>query len=319
MAQITEEEEEQVDFSYETLWKSIIRPPKEKYDMEDLGEKTFTYHKIVYERTDYTIINKRGNLLQCSFLQPPIPLRPNLIMPVVIYLHGNSSSRLEGLKSCQELLKNNINIFTFDFAACGMSEGEYITLGWNEKEDVRVVIDFVEKLPGVGNIGLWGRSMGAATTMLYASTDSRVKAICMDSPFGDFDKLAFDLSKSVVKVPDFLLLTTMDIVKKTVLKKSGCDLNKLKPIHFADKTKIPGFFVHALNDELINVDQTLKMYELYKGPKTLNIVEGGHNSLRQRHIFEKIARFFERYLTHPEDYMDTSGNYLPIKCTTNFE
>ena len=29
-------------------------------------------------------------------------------MPVVIYLHGNSSSRLEGLKSCQELLKNNI-------------------------------------------------------------------------------------------------------------------------------------------------------------------------------------------------------------------
>lgn len=77
-------------------------------------------------------------------------------MPVVIYLHGNSSSRLEGLKAAPELLKRDINLFVIDFAGCGLSEGEYISLGWHEKDDVRIIVDFVEKLPGVSRIGLWG-------------------------------------------------------------------------------------------------------------------------------------------------------------------
>jgi alpha/beta superfamily hydrolase len=78
-------------------------------------------------------------------------------MPVVIYLHGNSSSRLEGLKVATELLKKDINIFVFDFAGCGLSEGEYISLGWYEKEDLKLIVDFVGKIPGVSKIGLWGK------------------------------------------------------------------------------------------------------------------------------------------------------------------
>lgn len=77
-------------------------------------------------------------------------------MPIVIYLHGNSSSRLEGLRMAPELMKRNINVFVFDFAGCGMSEGEYISLGWHEKDDLRIIVDFVEKLPGVSRIGIWG-------------------------------------------------------------------------------------------------------------------------------------------------------------------
>ena len=78
-------------------------------------------------------------------------------MPVVIYLHGNSSSRLEGLRIAPELLKRNINLFVFDFAGCGLSEGDFISLGYHEKTDVGTVIDFVEKIPGVSKIGLWGK------------------------------------------------------------------------------------------------------------------------------------------------------------------
>ena len=56
-----------------------------------------------------------------------------------------------------ELLKRHLNIFVFDFAGCGMSEGEYISLGWHEKDDLRIIVDFVEKLPGVSKIGIWGK------------------------------------------------------------------------------------------------------------------------------------------------------------------
>ena len=36
--------------------------------------------------------------------------------------------------------------------------------------------------------------------------------------------------------------------------------------------------------------------ENYGGEKFINVVEGGHNSLRQKHVLEKIANFFVIYL-----------------------
>ena len=286
----------QLEISYDTLWKSIIRPPKDEYDLDQLGDKKFYHKGKIYIRHDYELINKRGYLIQCSFLQQDIETRENYLMPVVIYLHGNSSSRVEGFRNAPDLLKNGINVVIFDFAGCGLSEGEYISLGWFEKDDVRLIIDFVEKLPGVSGIGLWGRSMGAATTMFYAHSDERIKAICMDSPFSDFKLLAKELCLKYITLPNFVLTTTMNFVKNTVKEKCGLDIDKLKPILYANKTKTPAFFLHAVGDELISLEQTLKLVEEYKGEKFINVVEGGHNSLRQKHVLEKIASFFVIYL-----------------------
>ena len=274
----------QIEISYETLWKSIIRPPRDEYDIDQLGEKKFYHKGKVFIRHDYELINKRGNLIKCSFLEHDINTRSDYLMPVVIYLHGNSSSRIEGFRNAPDLLKNGINIVIFDFAGCGLSEGEYISLGWYEKDDVKLIIDFVEKLPGVLNIGLWGRSMGAATTMFYAHSDPRIKAICMDSPFGDFKLLAKELCLKYITLPNFVLTTAMNFVKKTVKEKCGLDIDKLKPILYANKTKTPAFFLHAVTDELISLEQTLKLVENYAGERFINVVEGGHNSLRQKQV-----------------------------------
>jgi alpha/beta superfamily hydrolase len=39
----------------------------------------------------------------------------------------------------------NITVFSFDFSGCGLSEGEYISLGWNEKDDLKTVIDYLRE------------------------------------------------------------------------------------------------------------------------------------------------------------------------------
>ena len=46
-----------------------------------------------------------------------------------------------------------------------MSEGDSISLGWYEKDDISTVMDLLRKVSYVRNIGLWGRSMGAATAL----------------------------------------------------------------------------------------------------------------------------------------------------------
>ena len=182
--------EREIKISYDTLWKFIIRPPRDKYNEALLGPSAFLYRNKTYSRKDYALLSSQGFKMKCSFIEPDEIFREQLEMPVVLYLHGNSSSRLEGLRMIEELLKRNINLFLVDLPGCGLSGGEYLSLGYHEKEDVGVIIDFLERMPGVGKIGLWGRSMGAATSLLYGHKDPRISAICADSPFSEFRKLA---------------------------------------------------------------------------------------------------------------------------------
>jgi len=209
-------EEEKIKFSYENCWKYIIRPPRDNYSISELD---FPLNLIedpnfIYIREDYNVLSKRGYLMMCSFFRADLSKRIPYIRPVVIYLHGNSSSRIEGTKMAFFLLNKGIDLFVFDFPGCGKSEGEYISLGYYEKEDLNSIVDFVEKFPGVGKIGIWGRSMGAVTGLMYSCNDKRIKAQCLDSPFANFKDLAIKLCKQHIYIPEFVINTIYFIFLK---------------------------------------------------------------------------------------------------------
>jgi hypothetical protein len=131
--------------SYDDLWKAVIRPPRDAYTDNELGPEKFNIKGKNYKRTDITIINKRNLKLQCSYWEPYDEERDYDRLPCVVYLHGNSSSRCEAATEAKIMLPMNVTLFAFDFAGCGRSEGEYISLGWYEREDVECVIEFLRK------------------------------------------------------------------------------------------------------------------------------------------------------------------------------
>lgn len=57
----------------------------------------------------------------------------------------------------------------------------------------------------VSKIGVWGRSMGAATSIMQSFRDNNISWITIDSSFWDLKKLAFDLAKQFVSLPQFIL------------------------------------------------------------------------------------------------------------------
>ena len=300
---------EDLKFSYENCWKFIIRPPRDEYALYELD---FPFNLVenpdfIYIREDYTVLSKRGYLMECSFFRADITKRIPYIRPVVIYLHGNSSSRIEGTKMALFLLNKGIDLFVFDFPGCGKSEGEYISLGYYEKEDVSSIVDFVEKFPGVGKIGIWGRSMGAATALMYSYQDKRIKAQCIDSPFANFKDLAIKLCKQHIYIPEFVINTIFYFLKKTIRKKNDLEIENLKPIEFSKLSKTPAFFIHAMKDDLIPYEQTIKIYEEYSGIKSINITEGDHNTPRQKQLINKIITFFIKYLD--ENYKEEKNNF----------
>ena len=301
-------DEEEIKYSYENCWKFIIRPPRDEYYLYELDFPLSLVQKpsFIYIREDYTVLSKRGYLMPCSFFRADISIREPYIRPVVIYLHGNSSCRIEGSKMALFLLNKGIDLFVFDFPGCGQSEGEYISLGFYEKEVVKDIVDFVEKFPGVGKIGIWGRSMGAATALMYSHMDKRIKAQCIDSPFAVFKDLAIKLCQKQIYIPEFVINTILYFLKKTIRKKINLDLDNLNPIDFAEISKTPAFFIHAMKDDLIPYEHTIKIYEKYSGIKSINIIEGDHNTQRQKHLINKIISFFLKYLD--ENYEEENNS-----------
>jgi alpha-beta hydrolase superfamily lysophospholipase len=57
------------------------------------------------------------------------------------------------------------NVLLFDFAGCGVSGGDTISLGYRESADLALMVAEARRR-GNRRVVLWGRSMGASTSKL---------------------------------------------------------------------------------------------------------------------------------------------------------
>ena len=107
-------------------------------------------------------------------------------------MHGNAGNKLEGTSYAQGLLPLGVDLFTFDFSGCGNSEGEWVTLGWKETEDLTAVLNHLAQKGRTSKVALWGRSMGGATALRFDHTSSPipVSGLVIDSSFSVFKEVA---------------------------------------------------------------------------------------------------------------------------------
>ena len=124
--------------SYQALVHAIIRPPRSQYDASKLGPVQFHFCGKSFKRTDFKLVNSREQRFCCSLWEPIDSDRESAMLPCVIYMHGNSSSRLEALSSLSLVLGIGATLLSFDFSGSGHSDGEYVSLGYFEKDDLQV-------------------------------------------------------------------------------------------------------------------------------------------------------------------------------------
>jgi fermentation-respiration switch protein FrsA (DUF1100 family) len=277
---------------YEDLWKAIIRPTRDSYTIENLGPTEFYLGDRYFKRTDLQLSNSKGIVLQCSHFEPASEERVSVQLPCVVYLHGNCSSRMEALAAVSVLLPCNITLFCLDLSGSGLSGGEYISLGWFERDDLALVVDHLRNSGTVSCIGLWGRSMGAVTALLHGDRDPSIASMVLDSPFTSLRKLAEELAKMYAKVPKLILSGAISLIRKTIKNKAGFDINNLNPLDHVDKCFIPALFVAATGDTFIAPHHTQELYDKYAGDKTITFVEGDHNSMRPQYFLDSVAIFF---------------------------
>lgn len=290
------------------VWNLVIRPPRTTYDTAQLGPAEFEIGAgIRGQRRDIRLRTERGFHLECSHFIPKQDKfkgkrREWQRMPVVIYLHGNASSRLEAGSLVARLLERNISLFCFDWAGCGISEGEYISLGWHERDDLATVISHLRKSQFNGPIGVWGRSMGAVTALMHADRDPSLAGVCLDSPFSSLRELIEEIAQSerlLIPVPTWLVNGILSVIRMRVKTLADFDIEDLIPLNHGPKSTVPALFLHGLQDNFVLPRHSEKLYNNYGGDKEMMMFDGDHNNERSETVIDRgvgfLCRAFRKY------------------------
>ncbi|KHN14394.1 Hypothetical protein glysoja_012432 [Glycine soja] len=279
----------------------IIRPPRAQYDPDQyLWEKEFTLAGRTYQRQDLEASMDifLGYTLQCSHYLPS-PLPEDISLPCVVYCHGNSGCRADANEAVVILLPSNITVFTLDFSGSGLSDGEHVSLGWHEKDDLKMVVSHLKSNKLVSHIGLWGRSMGAVTSLLYGAEDPSIAGMVLDSAFSNLYDLMMELADVYkIRLPKFTVKMAVQYMRRVIEKKAKFDIMDLNCLLVAPKTFIPVLLGHGNDDQFIQPHHSDLISESYAGDKNIIKFDGDHNSSRPQFFYNSISIFFYNVL-HP--------------------
>ena len=268
--------------------EAITRPPRYEYSLNALQDEFKILNTLLVHRTHCTFPNSQGLNIIGSFYFTDNSINNNYCL---IYLHGNSSCQLEGTYLIQHLLPLGINLFCFDFCGCGNSDGNFVSLGYFERDDVSCSISYLEANYHINKIFLWGRSMGAATSFLSIINESNVIGCISDSAFSSLSQLVKDLSSDFGIIGCFSGLALW-ILSNKIKNLYQFDIKECSPITIASELKIPIRIIHGINDDFIPISHSNDLYQIYSGEnKEFWQVEGDHNTDRPENNLINCIKF----------------------------
>ena len=132
--------------------------------------------------------------------------------------------------------------------------------------------------------------MGAASILMYCSTDPEISSIIADSPFDNLYEVCNHLALSYRLIPSALTNYMLKKVRFKICELADFDIASVNPVDFAPMCTIPAIFIHAEDDELINIKNMQAVFTAYGGENTKLKVAGGHNSSRPDWVLEYACR-----------------------------
>ncbi|EAY14658.1 hypothetical protein TVAG_460750 [Trichomonas vaginalis G3] len=258
----------------------FFSPPRTRYNEAELPKVLVTTEEdnIVgnYIRTPFKIMNARKQMIHGSIYKLDKDIEVE-ITKCLIYLHGVSSSQLEGQFLVPNLCSYHIAVCCFDFIGCGNSDGKMISLGYYEHIDTEFVIKMLEQDFGYKEFALWGRSMGAATALLTKS--DAIKSMVIDSAFSSADELFGDLAAQK-HIPKSVLVGSVKLFAQASFG-NDFSIDKINCLEAVKQNPAPAAYGHATSDNFIPFSHGKTLFDNHNNKdKDFMELTGGHNGYR---------------------------------------
>lgn len=226
------------------------------------------FRKIPYEPV--TLVSQDGKKLKGRFYKGKEGNRD-----VFLAVHG---CRSRGTKEFCFLhkyyLKAGVSFLVIDLRSHGESEGEYMTYGVKESEDLVLWLSWLLGKCGEDcRIFMHGVSMGAATVLMTAGKrlPDQVAGVVADCGYTSaWDEFAYQL-KTSFRLPEKPILPLTNRISK---RKADFDIRKASPKEACKHSEIPHLFIHGDADDYVPFYMMDEMFEVCTAPKEKVVVPG---------------------------------------------
>ena len=212
-----------------------------------------------------------------------------------IILHGYRSSPSNVLTIGEHFSEKGYNVLIPSMRACADSEGEYVGMGWLDKEDLKCWINLIIEENKDAEIILHGSSMGAATVLMISGDElpANVKSIIADSGYTSVWDIFASEAKARFNLPEFPVLNMFKIVAN---RKAKYDIKEASALEQVKKSKTPILFIHGNKDDFVPEYMCEKLYDAANCKKEKLIIDGaGHTDGKYK---------------EPEKYYDTIFDWI---------
>ena len=197
----------------------------------------------------------------------------------VLAVHGYTVDHRDLAPAIVPFVERGMNVLMPDERGRGNSQGDHLSMGYLEKDDVvRWAKEIVSRDPKA-KIVLYGESMSAATVLMAAGqpdVPANVCAVVEHCGYTSAYAMFTDQLKERFGLPEVPFLPAANLVcyARYGFFFSGADAEAALA-----HTELPILFIHGDADDYVPTYMGQELYDAYRGPKQLLIVDGaGHGA-----------------------------------------
>jgi len=191
------------------------------------------------------------------------------------------------------------NVLLFNWRAHGNSEGEVVTLGFNERYDLIAAVQFA-KSQGAERVGVLGFSMGGAVAIATAAVYEDINAVVADSPFVYMLSAVAGglIERGLPEGLSFLLARLFVIIACLRTSLNLFDVDLVRWVHRVAPR--PLLLIFGEQDVIVSKSEVDLLFTRAREPKEVwRVPEAAHRNIQLRRPDEyrqKISEFFEKNL-----------------------
>jgi hypothetical protein len=190
--------------------------------------------------------------------------------PVILYLYSypSTNDRYKDMNFCRFLTENGFAAVGFVSALTGQRYHDIATREWFVRDlqaalgasvhDVQLILNYLDKRGDMDmtRVGMWGDGSGATIALIAASVDSRIKALDLVDPWGDWPTW---LAKSSL-VPEN---QRADLQKPEFLK----SVENFEPVSLFPRLTTPQVRIQHINDVTVTPQAVRERMEAAAPPQ----------------------------------------------------
>jgi len=276
------------------LWKtrqeaySLLHAPMATRNLPDETPNDFG---MEYE--DVTVTNPDGMTLAGWFIPPQNGA-------VIIMQHGYKSTRDELLNEAQMMQAHGYGVLVTSVRAHDQSEGELITLGYYEMQDMEAWYQYLISRDDIDpdKIGIIGNSYGGMLSIQYAAQNENIKAVVANCAFSSMSDTVSTSVRHFTGLPDFPFVPLIVFWAENM---TGIQMEEIDTTQWIpDISPRPVFLMQGGKDTVISPESGQILYDAANEPKELwfdpELGHVGFDKERAEEYEARVSAFFDQYL-----------------------